>query len=104
MQSCQSIRMKKTLTVASSVAGLLALLFMANLFYLHVFGLRLQQFPRNSIVILAVFWGGLALSSLALVLAASCLPRRWRSGGVIGRFIWCCAVMAGFYLLVSHGP
>ena len=96
--------MKNAITVTSSVAGFLALLLMWDLCYLHLFGLRLAQFARHYVTINVLFWGGLALSFLAAVLAATSLPSHWRSGGIIGRFIWCCGILAGFYLFLAHGP
>ena len=98
----ERLLMKNKITITLSVAGLLAWLFMLNLCHLHVFGLSLAQFARHYLALNFLFWGGLALSFLGVVLAATSLPGHWRSGGTIGRFIWCCAILAGFYFLLAH--
>ena len=80
------------------------MLFLLDLCYAHVFGLRLAQFSHYPFVTDVLFWGGLALSFLAASLAATNLPGHWRSGGSVGRFIWCSAVLGGFLGLLAYGP
>ena len=89
--------MKNKITVTSSVAGVSALLIV------H-FGAHMAPLSHHPGVIWDLFVGGFALAFLATLLAATSLPRHWRSGGVVGRFIWCFAVLAGFAGLLVYGP
>ena len=89
--------MKNRITVTSSVAGLSALLIV-------YFGMHMAPLSHHPRVIWDLFVGGFALAFLATVLAATSLLRHWRSGGVVGRFIWCFAVLAGYAGLLAYGP
>lgn len=51
-----------------------------------------------------LFVAGFALAFLGAVLAAQSLTQHWRNRGVVGRFIWSFAVLAGFAGLLAYGP
>jgi hypothetical protein len=89
--------MKNKITITSSVAGLSALLII-------YFGMHMASLSHHPRVIWDLFYGGFALTFLATVLAATSLPRHWRSGGIIGRFIWCIAVLSGYAGMLAFGP
>ena len=94
--------MKNTITITSSVAGLLAFLFFVDITYWHV-GLSMLQFRHHMEFVVALFFVGLALSFLATLLAASSLPKHWRSGSAVGWFICSFAAVAGFFWLLATG-
>ena len=89
--------MKNKIIITSSVAGLSALLIV------H-FGVQMAPLSQHPAVIWYLFVGGFALAFLATVLATTSLLGHWRSGGVVGRFIWCFTVLAGFAGLLAYGP
>jgi hypothetical protein len=94
--------MKNTITITSSLLGLLTLLFILDVSYLHAFGLRLEQFSQHPDVPGVLFWMGFALSFLATVLAATGLRGHWRSGSVVGLFILCLAILASFFWFITY--
>jgi hypothetical protein len=89
--------MKNKFAIISSVAGLSALLIV------H-FGANHAPLSFHPRVIWDLFVGGFALAFLATVLAATNLPRDWRRARVVGRFLWCFAVLAGFAGVLVYGP
>jgi RsiW-degrading membrane proteinase PrsW (M82 family) len=95
--------MKNTITITSSVAGILAFLFLVDITYWHVFGLSMLQFRHHMEIVVALFCLGLVLSFLATLLAASSLPRHWRSGSTVGWFISSFAAVTGFFWLLATG-
>jgi hypothetical protein len=89
--------MKNNIMITSSIAGLSALLIV------H-FGAHMAPLSYHPNVIWELFVGGFVLAFLATVLAATSLMGHWRSGGVVGRFIWCFTVLAGFAGQLVYGP
>ena len=95
--------MRNKITITLSVAGLLPFLFLVDITYWHVFGLSMLQFRHHMEVVVALFCVGLVLSLLATLLAASSLPRHWRSGSAVGWFICSFAAVTGFFWLLATG-
>jgi hypothetical protein len=95
--------MKNKIIITLSVAGLLAFFFLVDITYWHLFGLSMLQFRHHMEVVVALFCVGLALSFFATLLAASSLPRHWRSGRVVGWFICSFAAVTGFFWMLATG-
>ena len=95
--------MKNKITITLSVAGLLAFLFFVDITYWHIFGYGMLQFKHHMEFVVALFYVGLVLSFLATLLAATSLPRHWRSGSSVGWFICSFAEVAGFFWLLATG-
>ena len=87
--------MKNRIIITSSVAGFLALL----LFY----GRHMAPFSHHLQATWYMFVSGFLLATVATILATTSLPGHWRSGGIIGRFLWSFAVLAGYAGLFAYG-
>jgi len=88
--------MKNRIAIASSVAGLSALCIV-------YFGMHTAPLNHHTQITWYLFITGFALTFLATVLAATSLPGHWRSGSIIGRFVWCFAVLAAYAGMFAFG-
>jgi hypothetical protein len=93
---CQKSHMKNKIAIASSVGGLAALCVV-------YFGMHQAPLNHHTQIAWDLFVGGFALTFLAAVLAATSLPGHWRSGGIVGRFLWCLAVLAAYAGMLAYG-
>jgi hypothetical protein len=99
----------KIITITTSVVGLLVFLFVADVYYLHLFSqyfIRFSEHPKlfswslnqfeHPKFIAILFWVGFLLTFLSVLLAGLSLRDHWRSGTFIGRFCWCFALLASY--------
>jgi hypothetical protein len=90
--------MKNTIITLSAV-GLVALLFVWDSCYWHIFGLHYSQSPK---LLGTMFWLGLLSSVIAGAFAGFGLRK---SAFPFFRFVWCLAVLmsyCGFYAYCIH--
>jgi hypothetical protein len=99
----------KNIAITASVVGLLAFLFVADVYYMHLFSQYFIQFSEHPKLfrwslyqfehpkfIAILFWLGFLLTFISVLLAGLSLRGHWRSGTFIGRFCWCFALLASY--------
>ena len=96
--------MKTIFTIVSSAVASVALLFVWDMCYWHALGLRFEQRPYLPG---SLFWVGVLCTALATAFATWSVRGHWKSGRLLGQFLWCCALCVGYFNLfvyVTHNP
>lgn len=96
--------MKNMFIITSSVIGSVALLFVLDICYWHIFGLHFQKTPYLPG---ALFWLGLLCTGLATAFAVWSVRGHWRNSRLLGQFIWCCALLvsySGLFVYATSHP
>jgi hypothetical protein len=91
--------MKNTFIITSSVIGSVALLFVLDICYWHIFGLHFYKTPYLPG---ALFWLGLLFTALATAFAAWSVRGHWRSGRLLGQLVWCCTLLGSYSALFVY--
>jgi hypothetical protein len=92
--------MKNTFITTNLIVGSVALYLVSDTLFWHLLGLYWYK-GLASMLYRDWFWLGLSFTLLASPFAVWSVRGHWKSSRLLGQFIWCCLLVAGYFVVFT---